>query len=290
MGASRIVILVVAAFSAVVLMFVVRGMVGHKAAPPPPVAVGAPAKPISQVLVAHRDLPIGTRLAAGDIAWQPWPADAVNPAFITDGAAKLPPTTAAGVVSAQVAGAGEALTGSAMEAFYGAIVREPILANEPIVPSKLVRGGEGGYMAVVLNPGDRAMAVPVTVATAAGGFILPGDRVDVLQSHAADVSNGGKPGFVAETLLRNIRVLAIDQASTPPKGAQSMIGAVATLEVASGDAEVMAKAKAQGDIILALRAYSDAGGHSGRGAGGPENTGDVRIFRNGQVSDVMVAP
>jgi len=290
MGASRIVILVVAAFFAVVLMFVVRGMVSHRGAPPPPVAVVAPAKPMTEVLIAHRDLPIGTRLAAGDLAWQPWPADGVNPAFITDGAAKLPPASATDLVAAKVTGAAEALTGSAMEATYGSIVREPILANEPIMQSKLVRGGEGGYMAVVLNPGDRAIAVPVTVATAAGGFILPGDRVDVLQSHAADVSNGGKPGFVAETLLRNVRVLAIDQSSTPTKGAQAMIGAVATLEVAAADAEVIAKAKSQGDIILALRAYSDAGGPSDRGAGGAQNTGDVRIYRNGQVSDVMVTP
>ena len=290
MGASRIVILVVAGFCAVVLMFVVRGMVGHKAAPPPPVAIAAPVKPMTQVLIAHRDLPIGTRLAAGDLAWQPWPADSVNPAFITDGAAQLPPATATALVSAKVAGAAEAFTGGAMEANYGSIVREPILANEPIVQSKLVRGGEGGYMAVVLNPGDRAIAVPVTVATAAGGFILPGDRVDVLQSHAADVSNGGKPGFVAETLLRNVRVLAIDQTSTPPKAAQAMIGAVATLEVAAADAEVITKAKAQGDMILALRSYSDAGGPTGRGSAGAQNTGDVRIFRNGQVSDVMVTP
>jgi pilus assembly protein CpaB len=289
MGASRIVILVVAAFCAVVLMFVVRGMVGHKAAPPPPVAVVEQAKPMTQVLIAHRDLPIGTRLAAGDLAWQPWPADGVNPAFITDGAAQLPPTTATALVSAKVAGAAEAITGGAMEATYGSIVREPILANEPIVKSKLVRGGEGGYMAVVLNPGDRAIAVSVTVATAAGGFILPGDRVDVLQSHAADVSAGGKPGFIAETLLRNVRVLAIDQTSTPPKGAQAMVGAVATLEVAAADAEVIAKAKAQGDMILALRPYSDAGGASG-GGGTAHNTGNVRIFRNGQVSEVMVAP
>ena len=289
MGATRIIVLVVAGICAVVLMFLVRGLVGHKAAPAP-VAIAAPAKPMTQVLIAHRDLPIGTRLANGDLAWQQWPADSVNPAFITDGAAQVPATTPAAIVETNAAAAAQVVTGSPMDSVYGSIVREPILANEPITQSKLVRGGEGGYMAVVLSPGMRAMAVPVTVATAAGGFVLPGDRVDVLQSHAADVSNGGKAGFIAETLLRNVRVLAIDQTSAPPKGAQSVVGAVATLEVAAADAEILAKAKAQGEMVLALRAYSDAGGPSGRGVAGAQNTGDVRIFRNGQVSDVMVTP
>ena len=289
MGATRTAVLVVAGICAVVLMFLVRGLVAHKP-PPPPAAIAAPAQPMTQVLIAHRDLAVGTRLANGDLAWQQWPADSVNPAFITNGAAQMPATTPAAMVATKAAAVAEVVTGSPMDSVYGSIVREPILTNEPITQAKLVRGGEGGYMAVVLNPGMRAMAVPVTVATAAGGFVLPGDRVDVLQSHASDISNGGKAGFVAETLLRNVRVLAIDQTSAPPKGAQSVVGAVATLEVAAADAEILAKAKAQGEMVLALRAYSDAGGPSGRGVAGSQNTGDVRIFRNGQVSDVMVTP
>ncbi|MDR3508822.1 MAG: SAF domain-containing protein, partial [Caulobacteraceae bacterium] len=89
MGASRIIIIAVSAIAAIGLALIIRGMVGRPAPPPAPVVVSAaaPAHPMTQVLVAKRDLPVGTRLAAGDIGWQAWPADGVNAAFITDGRA-----------------------------------------------------------------------------------------------------------------------------------------------------------------------------------------------------------
>jgi pilus assembly protein CpaB len=174
-----------------------------------------------------------------------------------------------------------------MEALYGAMVHDRILANEPISNAKLLRSGDGGYMAVVLKPGMRAVAIPVSVNTAAGGFILPGDRVDVLQAHQSDTANGGKPGFAVETLLRNVRVLAIDQATQQVKGAESMVGVAATLEVEDADAAVLARAKAQGEVILALRPFGDPGSPESSGSAG--EPGAVRIVRAGQVSDVMVA-
>jgi pilus assembly protein CpaB len=291
MGAVRIIILVVAAVIAVGLALIVGKVVGHK----PPEVASAPAsatKPMTRVIIARRDLPIGTRLAAGDLGWQPWPADSVNPTFITDGKAETPapannPTAVAAQKAAAAATAATtAVTGGGpMATLYGAVVREPILANEPVTQAKLVRGGQGGYLAVVLQPGMRAMAVPVTASTAAGGFILPGDRVDVLQAHSVSGQGGGH--VVAQTLLRNIRVLAIDQSSQPPKNGDSVVGAVATIEVAAADAELVARAKSQGDMILALRAYADANGPSGSGGA---DGGVVHIFRDGQATDVMVTP
>jgi pilus assembly protein CpaB len=294
MGAGRIVILIVAAVSAIGLALLVRGLAGHQAPRTAPVVVTAgPAQPMAQVLVARRDLPVGKALAADDVTWQPWPIAALNPAFITDGQApQAPPKDATARVAKVARAAATAVSGGGpAEALYGSIVREPILANEPITNVKLVRGGAGGYMAVVLRPGMRAVAIPVNVATAAGGFILPGDHVDVLQSHQADAAPGGaRGGLTAQTLLRNIRVLAIDQTTQPPKATPSVIGAVATLEVAAGDAEVLARAKATGEIILALRAYADAIGPSGRGSDQRDDTGEVHIFRNGQQTTVMVTP
>ncbi len=184
MGAVRIIVLAVAAVAAIALAFVVHKMTsGHPAAPAPVVAA-APDKPSVQVLVAKRDLPTGTRLAPADLAWQTWPADSLNPAFITDGSAPIaPPKTVAGKAEQVAKSATSALSGGgAMQNLTGAIVREPILANEPVVERKIVRGGEGGYMSVVLQPGMRAMAVEVNATSGAGGFILPGDRVDVLMS------------------------------------------------------------------------------------------------------------
>ena len=298
MGSARIIILVVAAVAAIALMVIVGRLISHKPAPQV-VAVAAPAKPMTRVVVASHDLPVGETVVAADLAWQPWPADALNPAFITDGrTAEAPAQGVPAVVAAQTSrvasAAVTAVTGghSPMDALLGAIVKTPILANQPVTNAQLVRGGEGGYMAVVLRPGMRAFAIPVSVNTDAGGFILPGDRVDVLQAHEADAPAGnGTRQFVALTLLKNIRVLAIDQTAQPPKaGGQSAIGSVATLEVSPMDAELMTLAKAQGEVILTLRSYADVRGPSGSGGAEQFKVGTVRIVRNGVASETQVTP
>jgi len=300
MGATRSILIVAIAAICALAVALLVGRLFVNAAPPPPVAA-APAKPMAQVLVAHRELPVGTVLANGDMAWQAWPVDAVNPAFITDGqapqAAPAKGSTAAVASTVSRAAAGVVIKGP-MDTLYGAIVREQILANEPVTSAKLVRGGEGGFMAVVLRPGMRAIAVPVSAGTAAGGFILPGDRVDVMQSHKQEGSQDGggsslfasRSGQVAQVLLRNVRVLAIDQTTKAPKNTPAVIGAVATLEVPAAFANILVRAKAQGEIDLALRAYSDTAGPTVRTEPDNAAVGIVRIFRDGKPSEVMVSP
>lgn len=297
MGSARIIILAVAAFAAVALMLIVGRLIGHKPAPAPAQAP-APAVQTANVVVAAHDLAIGTRLTAQDLTTQPWPLTAINATYITDGQAAAAPAHGGAVgvadqTSRAASAAVKAVTGAhgPIDSLVGAIVRTPILANEPVTNAKLVRGGEGGYMAVVLRPGMRAIAIPVSVNSAAGGFILPGDHVDVLQARQSDNSaNGGQRPYVVQTVLRNVRVLAIDQNAQPPRnGAQTAVGAVATLEVTPADAEQVALAKAQGDMVLTLRSYADAAGPSGR-ASGPVQTGTVRIIRAGQLSEAMVTP
>jgi pilus assembly protein CpaB len=240
---------------------------------------------MTKVLVAKRDLPIGTRLVAEDLTWMDWPVDAVNVSFITDGAVAVvqPAVAASGpdgkpldpAVAEKLAEAGEAMKvaraaimndpGGPITALTGAIVKEPMFANEPVTDRKLVRAGQSGYMAVVLQPGMRAMAVPVSVETAAGGFILPGDRVDVLLTRSLGSGpNGGSARFLSETVMRNVRVLAVDQTSTPVPGANAVVGAVATIEVSPTDAEALNLAQAQGDLSLTLRSYADITGPTGR--------------------------
>ncbi|MBB3893148.1 pilus assembly protein CpaB [Phenylobacterium haematophilum] len=284
MGSARIALLVVAAIAAIGLAFIVRGMVTPKR--PEAVAAAAPAQPVVQVLVAKRELPIGTRLTPADLGWQPWPADALNAAFVTDGGApalpaKMPDKAvqkAARVANDMVMPQGP------MQAFEGAIVKEALAAGEPVVARKVVRAGQSGFMAVVLQPGMRAMAVPINAETAAGGFILPGDRVDVLQSRTD--SNGGSKTMLTEVLMRNVRVLAIDQNIEPAKDARTIVGGVATLEIPAGDVEVIARGKAQGEMQLALRSYADIGGAPGRGVASRASAQGVRVFRAGQVTEV----
>ena len=300
MGSTRILVLIVAAVAAIGLAFLVRGVFSDKPAPAPAAAIAAaPGKPLAQVLTAKRDLPIGTRLAATDMAWTPWPIDALNPAFITDGAAPVSaPAEGSAKLAKDISTTATAVIGGAgpMAQFEGAIVREPILAGEPMLQRKVVRGGEGGYLSVVLSPGKRAVSLPINVETGAGGFILPGDRVDVLQTREVDLPATGaeeaasEETQIAETVLSNIRVLAIDQNIEAPKEAKSLVGAVATLEVGPGDAEPLMRAKAQGALVLSLRAYTDTGGPSGA-LGAPRTVGQsniVRLHRGGSISSEAV--
>jgi pilus assembly protein CpaB len=305
MGAVRIIVLAVALVAAIGLALMVRHIATPK--PQPKVVAAAPVEKVTtKVLIAKVDLPIGHRLVRDDLTWQDWPVDSMNPAYISNGAAPPPPPAPEKVADKK--GAPEAdkkadapavptvvvatLSGAgARDQLVGAIVREPILAGEPIVERKLVRSGEGGYMAIVLQPGMRAVSLPVTVESGAGGFILPGDRVDVVQSRRVDKTPGAAGGgqdVEARVLLRNIRVLAVDQATEPPKGDKAVVGAVATLEVAAADAPLVARAKTQGDVILALRSYADAGGPSGRTVGDVVIQ-PVKVFRAGQSSEVMVS-
>jgi pilus assembly protein CpaB len=199
MKPARIIVICVAAVAAIGLALVVRAM-GSPSNSPTAVATAAPAPtvPMAKVLVAAKDLQPGQRLTEGDLDWKDWPAAEVNPAFITDGSTPVPATPAAeaaakpeGAVASVTRAATDLATGGAKADYVGSVVREPILAGEPIVGRKIVRAGDSGYMAAYLEPGMRAMAIRVTVETAAGGFILPGDRVDVVLTRETTLANVG---------------------------------------------------------------------------------------------------
>jgi pilus assembly protein CpaB len=290
-------IVLIAAVSAIGLAVVMqKAMSGKPAAPEPIVQTSAPVgKPMTQVLVAKRDLAIGERLTAADVTWQAWPSDTVNAAFITNGAADPAPVKPADKAAKAVGDAAQGMIGGVApeKAVEGAIVRDPILAGEPITPRKIVRGGEGGYLSVVLSPGKRAMAVPVTSETAVGGFILPGDRVDVIQTRDAQVMGEGEASTgkqtIAETIIQNVRVLALDQTTAAEKDAKTIVASTATLEVGPLEAEALTRAKAAGPVTLALRAYTDLGGPSGLAVRSQESA-VVRINRGGQTSNLSVRP
>jgi pilus assembly protein CpaB len=296
MNPLRIMIVLIAAVSAIGLAVVMQKMMGGKAPSAPVAQVSAPVgKPMTQVLVAKRDLAIGQRLTAADVTWQPWPSDTINAAFITNGAADPVPTKSTAKAAKAVGDMAEGMIGGVTpeKAVEGAIVRDPILSGEPITSRKIVRGGEGGYLSVVLSPGKRAMSVPVTSETAVGGFVLPGDRVDVIQTREAQsVGEGeGSSGkqVIAETIIQNVRVLALDQTTAAEKDAKTIVASTATLEVGPIEAEALTRAKAAGPVTLALRAYTDLGGPSGMAVRSQESA-VVRINRGGQTSNISVRP
>lgn len=281
MGAVRIAILVTAAIAAIVLAFVVRGMIGGEPAPAPEVIETAA---VTKVLVAKQDLPVGTRITPSMIGWQDWPSDAVNDVFITDGARPAAAAKGAEKVAEKAEEVAKAVISGpgAIAAFDGAVVREAMMAGEPVLARKVLRGGEGGFMSVVLQPGMRAVAVPIAAESAGGGFILPGDRVDVI--HSRETPDGS--AWTSEVLMQNLRVLAIDQSAEPAEDSNTMIGAVATLETPAADAAILARALADGETTLALRAYTDASAPVGRGGGAEAES--VRIHRGGDIVEVSV--
>jgi pilus assembly protein CpaB len=303
MKPAKIAVICVAAVAAIGLALVVRAM-GSSSGNATATATAAPAdtRPMAQVLVAARDLQPGQRLTEADLSWKEWPVAEVNPAFITDGSVPIPtaaqptPEAAAprptGAVASVTRAATDLATGGAKSDYVGSVVREPILAGEPIVSRKIVRAGDSGYMAAYLEPGMRAMAIRVTVETAAGGFILPGDRVDVLLTREANpgagVTEGGGSKYTSSTVMQNIKVLAIDQSTRAGDDEQAVVGATATLEVGPRDAEALALAKSEGDLSLVLRSYADTGGPSGRVAVPNRQSSAVRVYRGGAPEVVVV--
>ena len=105
----------------------------------------------------------------------------------------------------------------------------------------------------------RAVSVRISPETGAGGFILPNDRVDVILTRRQ--SKGGKETLASETILTNVRVLAIDQtlrSENADKDDQVAIGKTATLALRPAEAEHLALSVASGEISLALRSMADA--------------------------------
>lgn len=197
-----------------------------------------------EVLMANANIPLGTRLTSDYLSWTPWPEDSVRPSLITNAEDDRP---------------------DAMTELEGAIVRSQIFEGEPINEAKLVKAGDSGVLAAMLSPGMRAVTTRISVETAAGGFIQPGDRVDVLLTETFNLQtnqnfDNNSTGIIrdevhiANILFENVKVLAIDQTyATDVEGEAYVIGSTATFELSSEDAVLLQEAQSSGEISLTLR-------------------------------------
>jgi pilus assembly protein CpaB len=212
-------------------------MMGGSKPPPPPPPPVVQAMPTSDVLVAAGALPLGHRLQPSDLRWQSWPADTVPLGYITRGQ-----------------------NPGALEQTAGSIARSNFLPGEPIRGEKLIKADGSGFMSAILPSGMRAVAISIDNrgATSAGGFILPNDRVDVLRTHREDGAAAAGDSHVTETILPNIRVLAIGQNVQERNGEKVVTGETATLELTPGQAELVTLAQKTGQLSLALRSLADA--------------------------------
>lgn len=198
-----------------------------------------------EVLMANADIPIGTRLNPDLMSWVPWPKDSIVPTLITNAETDRP---------------------EAMEELSGAHVRSKIFEGEPINEAKIVQAGDKGVMAALLSPGMRAVTARISVETAAGGFIQPEDRVDILITEQFDLQTNVQSTstqstgivrdevHIANILFENVKVLAIDQTfATDPEGEPYVIGSTATFELSPSDAVLLQEAQSSGEISLTLR-------------------------------------
>lgn len=214
MNPARIGVLVLAVIAAGLAAFLARGLMSS----------GEPAEqkvveePTTEVLVAVSNLQIGQRVAGGDLRWQRWPQASMNPAYVT-----------------------RVQRPTAIEEYTDSVARAAILSGEPVTGEKLVSLSGAGFMSALIEEGMRAAAVSITPETSAGGFILPNDRVDVI-----DVEKG-------QTILRNVRVLAIDQRFNEQVGEQVVVGKTATLELTPAQVELISVAQSEGRLALSLR-------------------------------------
>ena len=249
------------------------GYVALNMARPAPVQVVdvRPSQPqikLEDVLVATDTLPVGTEIV-GQLDWQSWPADSVSEGFVTRTAKP-----------------------DAMEIFKGSTVRLQIFKGEPVREAKLISPGQR-FMSSILPPGMRAIAVQVSADTSAGGFILPNDYVDVIMTRRnSDPSNLSGNGFLTETILSNVRILAIDQSIQEDEdGKKVQIGQTATLELTPQQAEIITVAQQMADrLSLALRSIQDAQEQVTAGAdylvNSPSRKGTVKLIKAGSVTEV----
>lgn len=248
MKRGRILVLGIAFMAAAGAAFLAKNMVGQPATRT--VQVEKEVNTI-RVLVARSDIKLGDSVSRGDLKWQAWPRNAATRGYIT-----------------------QQNKPKALSSYAGAIARAPFLAGEPIKEQKLIKASEGGVMAAILPAGMRAISTPIREETAAGGFILPNDRVDVIISRR--VREGRKEQHVSDTVLSNVRVLAIGQNIEQKDGKKVASGKTATLELTPRQTEMMAQAQAMGEVSLSLRSLAD----SNPGKGNGPKTGSNRFGRS----------
>ena len=217
------------------------------------VSVGGKEKPVEvvqeakvEILVADKDLGIGRELKEGDTRWQEWPKSSVFPGAVTRKEGEKP-----------------------TEALEGRLARN-ISEGEPVMRNALLGQTKGNLVAASLEPGMRAMAIAVKAESMVGGFIGPGDYVDVVLTYKKTIkSEDDDPRvqnmiemnldkYATETILQNVKVLAVDQTAQRPEEEDKIkVGKTITLAVNFEDSERLALATQLGDLTLVLRGIGD---------------------------------
>lgn len=231
MKPARIIILAVAIVAAGMAGLLAMRLSGSKSVVLQQAEAVMKKEPTINVLVSAANLPVGSRLDDKSMRWMAWPEGSIVEGFITENTRP-----------------------QAMTELTGVVVRLPMFEGEPVRREKIA-DSSGRVMSSLLPSGKRAVATEISVATGAGGFILPNDRVDVIM-----VRRGTEDNYLTETVLSNVRVLAIDQQiQEKPDGEKSVVGTTATLELTPDQTKVITVAQQMAErLSLALRSVADA--------------------------------
>lgn len=232
MGLRRIIVLLIALVAAGGTAMYARSWVASQQAVQ--TAAPAPKEEIHEVLVADTDLPAGTFVKPQHLRWQRWPTDDVPASYVLKGVRS----------DAEM---------------VGAVVRRRIAAGAPIIDGAVVKPGERGFLAAVLEPGMRAVSVPINPTSANSGLIFPGDRVDLILTQSLVTSEAeGSVRRVSETVLNNIRIIAMGTATSddPEQGEANEKAKTATFEVTPQQAEKVALLTELGKLSLSLRSLA----------------------------------
>lgn len=216
--------------------------------------------PTTEILVASIDIASGAMLSTDAMRWQPWPDASLNPIFIT-----------------------RTTRPDALVELNGMVTRTSLMAGEPVHDGRLIGAGTG-FLSFLLTAGMRAVAVRVSAENTAGGFILPNDHVDVIHT-VSQVDLGGKLHVQSRVLLRNVRVLAIDQTIADDQS-DSVVGKTATLALEAADIETITAAEASGSISFALRPQVD---NAETVSVETETPRTVQIYRSGAVELIQLS-
>lgn len=216
-----------------------------------------------EILVAAHDLPQGHILREADLRWNRWPTGTADPARV--------------ILRKQ--------DETALESVAGSATRRAVLTGEPLNAAALFKPGTtNGFMPAMITPGKKAVGITVTAASTASGFVLPGDIVDVILTidlRKAEVTLPGGGRYASETILRNVRVLAVDQAlnpgavvnpktrraarqpeapaaeaAPPPPEETAVVGKTVAIEMTGEESERVLAAQAAGSLSLALRSLA----------------------------------
>jgi pilus assembly protein CpaB len=234
MGPRRIIVLLIAVIAAGGTAMYARSWIESQQTNIAAVAAPAPQQEKHEVLVANLDLAAGILVKPQHLRWQAWPTDDVPDSYVLNGA-------------------------RSQDEMIGAVVRARIATGEPITDGAVVKPGDRGFLAAVLNPGMRAVSVPITATSANSGLIFPGDRIDLILTQTL-LPTEGEAGArrVSETVLRNIRIIAmgVETGDDPESGKNNEKAKTATFEVTPGQAETVALLTELGKLSLSLRSLA----------------------------------